>query len=91
MHRISLLVIMIIVWAVITGVWILLLIYRSVRVTDESEQLFLGEGKGSLAKEQEDAIHREKRVGAWLVGLGVASLVMLVSTLSVWVLRGLGA
>jgi len=51
----------------------------------------LGEGNESLAKEQEEAIHKEKRVGAWLYGLGVASIVVLVSTLGVWIWRGLGA
>jgi hypothetical protein len=91
MHRVGLLGIMLIVWAVLTGVWILLLIYRSVRVSEESEQLFLGQGKESLAKQQEETIHKEERVGAFLYAFGIASIVMLVSTLGVWIWRGLGA
>jgi len=91
MHRVGLLGIMLIVWAELTGVWILLLIYRSVRVSEESEQLFLGQGKESLAKQQEETIHKEERVGAFLYAFGIASIVMLVSTLGVWIWRGLGA
>jgi len=91
MHRVGLLGIMLIVWAVLTGGWILLLIYRSVRVSEESEQLFLGQGKESLAKQQEETIHKEERVGAFLYAFGIASIVMLVSTLGVWIWRGLGA
>jgi len=91
MHRVGLLGIMLIVWAVLTGVWILLLIYRSVRVSEESEQLFLSQGKESLAKQQEETIHKEERVGAFLYAFGIASIGMLVSTLGVWIWRGLGA
>jgi len=91
MHRVGLLGTMLIVWAVLTGAWIVLLIYRSVRMTDESEQLFLARGEESLAREQQEAIHKEQRVGAWLYAFGVASIVMLVSTLGVWIWRGLGA
>jgi len=91
MHGVGLLGIMLIVWRVLTGAWIGLLIYRSVRVTDESEQLFLAQGKESLAQEHQEAVHKEKRVGAWLYAFGVASIVMLVSTLSLWMWRGLGA
>ena len=91
MDRISLVEIMLIVWAVLTGAWIILLIYRSVRMSDESEQLFLGPGNESLAKAQQEAIHKEKRVGAFLYAFGVASIVLLASTVGVWIWRSLGA
>jgi len=91
MHRVGLLGTMLIVWAVLTGAWIVLLIYRSVRMTDESEQLFLAQGEESLAREQQEATRKGQRVGAWLYAFGVASIVMLVSTLGVWIWRGLGA
>jgi hypothetical protein len=60
-------------------------------VTDESEQLFLSQGKESLAQEQQEAIHKEERLGSILYALGLTSIVMLVSTLGVWIWRGLGA
>jgi hypothetical protein len=91
MHRISHVGIMLIVWALLTTVWIALLIYRSVGVTDESDQLFLDRAEESLEREQEAAIHKGKRLGAYLYAFSVASIVMLVSTVSVWILRGLGA
>jgi hypothetical protein len=91
MHRVSLVGIMIIVWAVLTTVWIALLIYRSVGATDESDQLFLDQAEESLEREQQAAIHKEKRIGAYLNAFGIASILMLVSTVSVWILRGLGA
>jgi len=91
MHRIGAVSIMLIVWAVFTGVWIVLLIYRSVGMSRESDQLFLAQGEESLAQQQQEAVHREKRVVAWLYALGVASIVLLTSTVGVWLWRGLGA
>jgi hypothetical protein len=91
MQGIGLVGTMIVVWAVLTGAWIVLLIYRSVRVTDESEGLYLNQSEQSLAQEKQEAIHKGKRVGAWLYAFGFASIVMLVSTLSVWIWRGLRA
>ena len=91
MHRVSLVGIMVIVWAMLTAVWIALMIYRSVAVSGESDQLFLDQAEESLEREQKAAIHKGKRVGAYLYAFGIASIVMLVSTVSVWILRGLGA
>jgi hypothetical protein len=82
---------MLMAWALLTGVWIFLLIYRSVRMSDESEQLFLGPGEESLAQKQQEAIRMAKRVGAFLYTFGIASIVLLVSTVGVWIWRGLGA
>lgn len=90
MHRIGLVTIMLIAWAVLTAVWIFLMIYRSVGMSDESEQLFLAQGKESLAREQQELIHKEKKFGAWLYAFGVASIVLLASTVGVWLWRGLG-
>ena len=91
MHRIGLVGIMLVAWSVLTGVWIVLLIYRSLGVSDESERLFLNQGEESLAQAQQRAIKKEKRVGAWLYAVGVASIVLLASTVGVWLWRGLGA
>ena len=90
MHGMSLVAIMLIVWAVLTAVWVALMIYRTVGVTNESEQLFLDQSEESLEREQKAAIHKRKRVGAYLYVFGIASIVMLVSTVSVWILRSLG-
>jgi type VI protein secretion system component VasK len=81
---------MIIVWAVLTAVWVVLLIYRSVRVDEGSEQLFLAQGEEPLAQKQEEEIHKKERIGALLYVFGVSSAVLLVSTVGVWVWRGLG-
>ena len=91
MHGMSLVGIMLMVWAVLTAIWIVLLIYRSVGVTGESDQLFLDQAEESLEREQNAAVHKGKRLGAYLYAFGIASIVMLISTVSVWILRGLGA
>ena len=91
MHRVGLVGIMLLAWAVLTAIWIALMIYRSVRVTEVSEQLFLDRAEESFEREQKAAIHKGKRLGAYLYAFGIASIVMLVSTLSVWIARGLGA
>lgn len=91
MHGAGAVGIMLIVWAVLTAVWIVLLIYRSVHMADESEQLFLSQREEPRAREQQEVIHRERRVGAFLYAFGIASIVLLVSIVGVWVWHGLGA
>jgi hypothetical protein len=90
MHRVGLLGGMIIAWAVLTGLWVLFLIYRSVHMSHEANQLFLSQSDEGLAQEHQEAIHQEKRVNPFVYTFGAASIVLLVSIVSVWIWQGLG-
>ncbi len=80
---------LIIIWAVVTGVTFVLLIYRSILGAHEDDQLFLGEGDRILKREQQDVQKKERTLAPLLYALGAASVVLLLFIVGVWLYRGL--
>ena len=58
----SMIMMLLIVWGVLTAVLILLLIYRSTLTLHEDDQLFLDDASANLRAEQEELQLRMKRV-----------------------------
>ena len=54
---------LLILWAGLTVVLVILLIYRSTLAMHEDDQLFLGNSEAHMAKEQEELRSEERRVG----------------------------
>ena len=73
----STLVMLLIIWGVLTGVLILLLIYRSTLSMHEDDQLFLDESSKNLREEQEQVLARMNKVTPWVRILGAASAVLI--------------
>jgi hypothetical protein len=69
---------LLIVWAGLTVVLIILLIYRSTLSMHEDDQLFLNNSEAHMAKEQEELIGRMNRITPWLRLCGAGSAVLLV-------------
>jgi hypothetical protein len=69
---------LLIVWAGLTVVLIVLLIYRSTLSMHEDDQLFLNNSEAHMAKEQEELIGRMNRITPWLRLCGAGSAVLLV-------------
>lgn len=82
----STLVILLIVWGVLTGVLILLLIYRSTLSMHEDDQLFLDESSKNMREEQELVQARMNKVKPWVAILGAASavLILVIAGMAVW-------
>jgi hypothetical protein len=82
----STLTMLLIVWAVLTFVLILLLIYRSTLTMHEDDQLFLDDSSKNLREEQEALQVRMKRVAPWVRVLGAASvlLILVIAGMAVW-------
>jgi hypothetical protein len=82
----SMLMMLLIVWAVLTGILVLLLIYRSTLTLHEDEQLFLDDASANLRLEQEELQVRMKRVAPYVRILGAASglLILVIAGLAVW-------
>jgi hypothetical protein len=78
----------IIVWAVITAVLAILVIYRSVLAAREDDQIFLDEAEESLAAEQRKLVMKISRLTRPIVTLAVLSAVLLLGVASVWVYQG---
>ncbi len=68
---------LLIVWAGLTVVLILLLIYRSTLAMHEDDQLFLGNSEAHMAKEQEELTVKMNRLTPWLRICGAGSALLL--------------
>ena len=87
--RISLLEGLLIVWAVVTGITVVLAIYRSTLGAHEEDQLFLTNADSMLEREQEEVLKKERKLAPYLYVLGTVSVVLLLSVVGVWLYQGL--
>jgi Tfp pilus assembly protein PilN len=69
----SLLLVLLVVWGVLTAVLIVLLIYRSTLSMHEDEQLFLDDSSSHLAQEQMEVAKKVNRVTPLVRVFGAAS------------------
>jgi len=69
---------LLIVWAGLTVVLIILLIYRSTLSMHEDDQLFLDSAEAHMAKEQEELIGKMKKITPWVRVCGAGSAALLV-------------
>jgi hypothetical protein len=69
---------LLIVWAGLTVVLIVLLIYRSTLAMHEDDQLFLGNSEAHMAKEQEELIVKMNKIQPWLRVCGAGSALLFV-------------
>jgi hypothetical protein len=82
----SLLMMLLIAWGVLTTLLILLLIYRATLSMHEDEQLFLDDASASLRAEQEEIQKRKSRVTPWVRIFGTLSgvLILIIAVMAVW-------
>ncbi len=82
----SILTMLLIAWAVLTGVLIVLLIYRSTLVMHEDDQLFLNDSESHMQKEQNEVIARLNKVQPLVRGFGAASavLILVIAGMVIW-------
>ncbi|HZE80522.1 MAG TPA: hypothetical protein VE604_06435 [Candidatus Polarisedimenticolia bacterium] len=69
---------LLILWAGLTVVLVILLIYRSTLAMHEDDQLFLGNSEAHMAKEQEELIVRMNKIEPWVKVCGAGSALLLV-------------
>jgi hypothetical protein len=82
----SMITMLLIVWGVLTGILILLLIYRSTLTLHEDDQLFLDDASATMRAEQEQLQLRMKRVTPYVRILGGLSgvLILVIAVMAVW-------
>jgi hypothetical protein len=66
-----------IVWGVVTGIFLLLLFYRSMLTRQEDDQLFIDESSASKATEQSQLIAKVNRINPLVTIVGATSGVMI--------------
>jgi len=82
---------LLILWAAITVVLVVLLIYRSTLSMQESDQLFIDVSESHMEKEQALILRRLERLQWPLRFLGGASGLLILLILAIWLWRGLTA
>jgi len=80
-----------IVWGVLTGILIILLIYRSTLTMQEDSQLFLDEAESHMEKEQAELISKVKKINPLVKLLGATSGVMALVLVGMFVYQNLSA
>ena len=70
---------LLIAWGIVTGILVILLIYRSTLTMKEDDQLFLDESSSGMAAEQRELIAKVNKINPLVKVLGTSSgLMMLV-------------
>ena len=68
---------MLIVWGVVTGIFLLLLFYRSMLTRQEDDQLFIDEASSSRATEQSQLIAKVNKINPLVKLVGATSGLMI--------------
>ena len=68
---------MVIAWGIVTAVFILLFIWRSVLSSHEDDQIFLGTAEEHMAKEQRELVAKINMLSRPLMGTGIVAGVLL--------------
>jgi hypothetical protein len=68
---------LLIAWGIVTGILIILLIYRSTLTMKEDDQLFLDESSSAMAAEQRELIAKVNKLNPLVKVLGASSGLMI--------------
>jgi len=81
--------ILLIVWGVLTGILIVLLIYRSTLTMQEDDQLFLEESESHMAQEQMELMAKVNKINPVVKILGATSGLMFLVIAGLFIYQGL--
>jgi uncharacterized membrane protein SpoIIM required for sporulation len=77
------------VWGVLTGVLIILLIYRSTLTMHEDDQLFLDESESHMEREQIELMQKVNKLNPFVKWLGAASGLLILVIAGIAIYQGL--
>ena len=80
---------LLITWGVITAVFLLLLLWRSLLESHEDDQLFLESGEEHMAQEQRQLVARINSLSRPIMLTGILAGVLLLVVAGVWLYEGL--
>lgn len=78
-----------IAWGVVTAVFMLLLIRRSLLASHEDDQIFLGSAEEHIAREQREIVAKINALSRPLMTTGIVSGVLLLLLAGMWLYNGL--
>ena len=77
------------IWGVLTGILVLLLIYRSTLAMHEDDQLFLNDAESHLQVEQTELQRRMNRIQPIVRVLGAGSGLLMLVICGLWLWNGI--
>jgi len=77
------------VWGVLTGVLVILLIYRSTLTMHEDDQLFLDESESHMEQEQIELMQKVNKLNPFVKWLGAASGLLILVIAGIAIYQGL--
>jgi uncharacterized membrane-anchored protein YhcB (DUF1043 family) len=77
------------VWGVLTGLLVILLIYRSTLTMQEDDQLFLDDTKSAMEQEQAELMQKVNKINPFVKILGAASGLMFLVLAGMFIYQGL--
>lgn len=80
---------LLIVWGIVTAVFVILLIWRGVLSSHEDDQIFLDAAEEHMAREQRELVAKINTLSRPLLISGVLSGVLLLLAGSLWIYEGL--
>jgi hypothetical protein len=89
MSGISPLTISLIIWGLVTAIFAVLMMYRSLVTMREDDQLFLNSNDSKAAEEQREVQHRISTITPYTKGFGYASAGLAMVSAGLWVYQSM--
>ena len=80
---------MVVAWGLVTAVFIVLFIWRSVLSSHEDDQIFLDAAEEHMAQEQRELIAKINKLSKPLLGTGILAGALLLVIAGMWLKEGL--
>lgn len=81
---------LLVIWAILTVLWLILLGYRSFLASREEDQLFIsGKGEDHGAQDQRVLADKLDHLSKPILGMGITVGVMFVAIIGLWIWHGL--
>jgi hypothetical protein len=80
---------MVIAWGLVTAVFVVLFIWRSVLSSHEDDQIFLDAAEEHMAREQRELIIKINKLSKPLLGTGILAGALLLVIAGMWLKEGL--
>jgi thiosulfate reductase cytochrome b subunit len=80
---------LLIVWGVITAVFLVLLLRRTLLASHEDDQIFLDAAQDHMAKEQREIVAKINALSRPIMGTGIVAGVLLLVITGLWLYSGL--